>query len=481
MPPPLSPKARNGAPPPRRGGPAAAPKPAPDPLTRASRWVQDYKDGPVFALTVDAAVLVNALVVGTELDYGGNAPAYFKTLRYAICGLYALELGLRAFVDGLLRRKLAQNPKETRPVGVLFFSPHRAGGLANCCEFLLVLSAFVDTFALSGPTILWRCTVLRVVRYLRIHKLAARWRPLTELWLVLMGLARASKALAWFFLLLICVIYGFGGAAAGLVDSDGIQDTPGFDSHEYFGSTPRSMLTLLQLATLDGWASSVVRPLAASRPFAACVLVVFAFVTAYGFMSVGVGVLVWSTVELAHKHEGHSSQTSMAADFDMIAGLTGYFRDDLWSSNREFLTKRDFQDAMSIPQLALVFRRLELPLLNTESLFRHIDHQRKGRITLEQFEKTLTNLKKPANRFDVACLTATLGGSSTSVLRLERRADAVLGKLESVKRTLSSSFAELNVLAQPDQETGQVPEVVLRRAGAIVNVAAASAPPRYTF
>jgi hypothetical protein len=444
--------------------------------------LQGYKDSAVFALTIDVAVLVNALAVGLELDFSDSRepPPIFQTIRLLVCGLYLWEVFWKLLVDGLLRKNLAWKKRETRALGVCFFSPFRAGGRANLFEIGLGLSAIVETFVGINPW-LWRLSVLRTVRWCRIHRLAARWRPLTDLWLVLMGLAQAWKALSWFFLLLLCVMYGMGGAAAGLVDSDGIQHTPGFDSKEYFGSTSRSMLTLLQLATMDGWASSVVRPLMASRPFAAGVLIVFAFVTAYGFLSVGVGVLVWSTVELGKTGEGSVDKASMSTDLDIIAALTNYFKEDLWAANRdETLTKRDFLDAMSVPQLASAFRKLDLPLPDIESLFRHMDHQRSGRITLAQFEKSLTNMKTPATRFDVACLTATLGGSSTSVSRLERRADSALSKLETVKRTLTHSFGELSALAEPDSETGQVPEVMLRRMGKIVNVREPP-PPRYTF
>mmetsp|Transcript_94178 Transcript_94178/g.304278 ORF Transcript_94178/g.304278 Transcript_94178/m.304278 type:complete len:434 (-) Transcript_94178:157-1458(-) len=402
---------------------------------------------------IDAVVLANVLMVGLEVDQAGEAG--FQVPRIAFCLIYAVEMAVRILSDGLQSWKQAA---------------------VNLLDLLVVVMAVIDT-ARGQSTWLWRSTLLRALRFLRIYRAAARYRLLRDLWLVLVGLARAARGLAWLALLLVVLLFACSAAATGLVrssvlsdegaaDCDVEQDFDCFNVQEYFGSVPRSLLTLLQLATLDSWASHVVRPLALSNPFAATVLAAFAVATAYGLLSVAVGMLVFSTVELARSHGDHASVKATREDDETIAMLTDYFKAILMMDQRATLDYVELQDAMSVPQVASALKGLDLPVLDIKELFAHLDKGRQGEITLEAFGSGLRLMKQPASRFDIACLSATIGGSVTFTGRLKARATAMHDRLEGLGQTLAAAFEEVEQVARHGHAS-EAPELHLRRTGRI--------------
>merc|ERR1712151_526988 len=136
---------------------------------------------------------------------------------------------------------------------------------------------------------------------------------------------------------------------------------------------------------------------------------------------------------------------------------------------RPTISKREFTEAMSVPQVVRAINKLELPVKDHDELFSHLDRDRCGEMTPAEMQKRLETMKRPANRFDIACLTASIGGSVTYVHRMEKRTDALLHELKDLKWRMRQSFLELNQLTRTDNDSGQVPEVVLRKAGKIYN------------
>jgi len=330
-------------------------------------------------------------------------------------------------------------------------------------------------------------TVLRLLRYLRVWRLAATKASLRDLWLVLVGTARAFKAICWLLAVLLLMLYSCAGAATGMAllserDQAGECAEELYASGEcldkdlYFGSIIRSSMTLFQCITLDGWAAKVVRPLWGTNPITASSLTLFAVAMAYGLISVAVGVLVWSTIDLARNHQSHASQVDIARDFDIIRVLRGYFDKTLHLDGKSTIGRREFQEACSVSVVQRALAKLDLPVADYEELFQHLSIGC-GEVTPEEFQKRLETLKRPANRFDIACLTASIGGSVTYVTRMERRSEVLLEDLHDLKVKMRRSFSELHGLTKTD--TDSVPEVVLRKAGRIYNPVPPG-PPRFT-
>jgi hypothetical protein len=227
------------------------------------------------------------------------------------------------------------------------------------------------------------------------------------------------------------------------------------------------MLTLLQCVTLDGWASHIVRPLLVRKPLPAAFVALFAIITAYGLLSIAIGVLVWSTVDLARSHMDHESHKATRTDAEIVGLLKDYFESAMTIEDRTTLDEHSLRDALSVPEVAAAFKRLDLPVKDVEELFEHLDRHHKGEITIQEFEHGLSELNQPSNRFDMACLSATVGGAATFAKVLSMRTGYCSGGLSQLKADLEPAFALLEELARPEGGMGQVPEVRLRAAGKI--------------
>merc|ERR1712113_689477 len=122
-------------------------------------------------------------------------------------------------------------------------------------------------------------------------------------------------------------------------------------------------------------------------------------------------------------------------------------------------------EALSVPQAEAALKFLELPVTDVTELFSHIDKDKRGEISKEQFQEGLTQLKRPASRQDAAMLTASIGGIGYTVDCLEQRAEDVVSKMNRLNSTLGTAFAGLRELAEGS--AGQDVEVFLRKVGCI--------------
>lgn len=414
----------------------------------------------VFNLCIDLVVLANAVVVSFEVDANGDNETMFAVVRSAFCLIYIAEMVIQLLA-------FRECPK---------------------VQLIIVLVASVAAFALTGDLKkLWRVTVLRLFRYLRIWQEAAKHSSLRDLWIVLVGLAHAAKAILWLHVVLAGCIYACAGAATGMallsLDQPGAcsESVDGYclDTELYFGSILKSGLTLFQCITLDGWAGQVVRPLWHINPIMAVCITAFSVVIAYAMVSVAIGVLVFSTVNLARKHLCHDSMVEMARDFEIVRWLRRYFERTLEFDQRNTIGHREFNDAMSVKHVENAIKRLDLPVADNEQLFQHLARDSGNEMTPAEFQKRMETILRPANRFDIACLTAGIGGSVTHVHRMDKRTDELINDLRGLKVRMRRSFSELNQMTRTGQESGDVPEVVLRQAGRIFNPIPPG-PPRFT-
>merc|ERR1740138_891582 len=143
---------------------------------------------------------------------------------------------------------------------------------------------------------------------------------------------------------------------------------------------------MLQVVTLDRWTGHIVRPLSHMRPFAAAAIFCFVVVTTYCLLSIAVGVLVWSTVELAKNHDTHRENVALVQDRELIGDLREYFDQTLKLDDRESLDFKELQEGMLVPQVRHAYQMLDLPVTDLKQLWTHLDQDRRGEVTVDEFE-----------------------------------------------------------------------------------------------
>ncbi|CAE7319084.1 unnamed protein product [Symbiodinium natans] len=436
----------------------------------------------VFALLCDLVVFCNLVYIGVEVDFGDNAglkePFFWCRVGFLIwCGL---EFSIRIL-----------------GAGTDFLS------LRNLCEMIFVSCAALDVLLFTEPGWLWRFSGLRSWRMLRVYQFARTSTKLKELSLVLDSMIRSSKALLYLAGVMGVVYWSAGAWARGILTSNGTLDVLDADTvDEYWGQSLKAAFTMFQLSTNDGWAASVVRPVLDLDVFGGLLLLVYTWVTSYTMISLGIGVMVWATVEEARSGGDHGAYVRNLEDREAIGEIRTHFEQrsgshvswvmvlslvvavhaggstvglsvvaflfalGAWAQGN-FIDYQELRDAMTIPEIMGAIRHLELPVSDALTLFEHVDVMQSGRITLDELMDSIKSLTSKATPFDTCCLTARIGGTATFTTRLVTRTDIVAVTLEEIRSKLRLGIDELTRASIEDEELTQVPEVFLRKSGHI--------------
>jgi hypothetical protein len=425
---------------------------------RAQRIIIDLLKSNFFDVTTDVVVVLNAAYVYLEVDMPEMVEGYDILIPTVFCVYYIAECSVRLLWEGsslFLKRPL------------------------HAVEFFITMVAIAGVFASSASKVVWRLSVFRLVRCLRIMKKAGRSYSLADLWLVLVGLKHSARAMMWLLLLLALAALIFGGATRGLVyagtDDDLTTVVCGGDNFRihlrcldvdrYFGSVSDTALTMMQITTLDRWAAHVVRPLAGMRPEAAFFCVLFVIGVSYGLLSIVIGAVVWCTVSLARQHDNHRDRVTLVQGVERIKDLRNYFHRCLKLEDRELLDFREIREGMQIPQVKKAYNDLDLPVTDIHQLWEHLDERAEGEITLDQFEHGCKILLEPAKRFDMACLSARLHGRAAFAENLERRCESTIADMDDLFARLSVGMGKLRKHVLSEDVNELFAEVGLRRAG----------------
>jgi len=403
----------------------------------------------VFGIVCDVVVLLNLLYIGFEVDFGDDeewAPR-FLMIRISFLAWCAVEFFIR--IGGL---------------GADFFS------MRGCAELIFVACAVLDVALFEKPGWLWRMSGLRSWRMLRVYQFARTSKKLKELSLILDALLRGWKALLYLAAVMLVTCWAAGGWARGILRSSGTFDEnlpEDLNVEEYFGDSIKSALTMFQLSTGDGWAASVVRPVWNKDLFGGMMLVLFTWASSYTLLSLGIGVMVWATVEEARSGGDHAAHVQAVEDRELLGEIRRYFEASLALQDRDFIDYMEVRDAFLVPEIIHAIKILELPMQTPEALFAHVDITESGRISVDELLKAIQVLISKATPFDTCCLTARIGGTATFSTRLVARTEKVEEKLADIRQTLSLGMKELSRAAEEDEDLTQVPEVGLRKEGRI--------------
>lgn len=205
-----------------------------------------------FELAVTILIIINAVILGLE-----TSPAIMAAWGPL---LVALDKALLAvFVAELAMRMVAYGPA--------FF---RSGW--NVFDFVVVAIALIPA---SGAL-----SVLRALRVLRVLRLIT---VIPSLKRVVGAMIKALPGMGSIIVLLMLVFYVSAVMATKLFQAT---------EPEAFGSLDRSLFTLFQLMTLDGWSGEIVKPVLENHPYAMLFFMPFILFSAFVVLNLFIGVVV---------------------------------------------------------------------------------------------------------------------------------------------------------------------------------------------
>lgn len=205
------------------------------------RWAKPIVRNSKFEWACATLILLCAMMIGAEAHYnvthvGEPEPVVFRVLNTCFNVAFTLELCLRILVDQLF-----------------FFSCRNASIHWNLLDTILVSIAVVEEFlalVMTSALQMSGLKILRMVRLARILRIVRVVRFFSELRVMVNGVIGSGKSLCWALLLLVGVNFLFGVVFMQLsvefLENSEASSSSHSDLLRYFGSLPRTMLTLYQ-------------------------------------------------------------------------------------------------------------------------------------------------------------------------------------------------------------------------------------------
>jgi len=406
-----------------------------------------------FNLFVAFCVVMNTITLGLEQDMTPKgAPIADKMLWYMIGMIFVF-----CFVIELLCR----------------FSSDTKGfwwDAANILDVFIVSGALIDYFLLmpgdlANAGILRLFTMLRTLRIVRLVKLVRMFSAFRELWLLVGGLVNSLKALGWVGIVVVIVLYVCSILTTTEIgqNDDVYGSGPSYDGEvwpykEYFGTVWKSMFTLFQVLTLDGWCDDIVRHVVHRQPVMAVFFVVFLLITAFGLMNVIIGIIVENTLAAAQVADSRVEQQEAYARKKAVEKLEQILAKSDVNRTGE-ISREELAAAGQSPVVQEQFKAIGLRFEEAQEIFGLLDYEGRGIIELKRFAASCRELVGGARRRDIVQVEITVGTLAQRLDSLDRKFSSMESEVRGL-HDLADDFVQntVRLLTGFDGSRRQAPE-----------------------
>lgn len=364
------------------------------------RGVFRFVHGVPFNLLGSFMIGLNVIMLGVsanarlqcELSKTPESPAW-EYIEAGFVVFFTVEVVLRMFADR-----------------ILFLFGHEWKW--NVFDLVLVLSSILDLFlskftnaALSDVTM---ARGLRFVRFVRIIRIARAVRAFHSLRIVVFAIIESVMQLIWCLLVVGVIIYIF--ALLFLLGLTEHVSSPAWDSNdqaaallENYGSVPTAILTLFM--TISGGVDwrDVMRPLESIHWIYQPVFTFYVFLMVIGVLNVVMGAFVAATAEITNKDREALIKNEIV-QFQAYSNNIKAFFQDADTDGSGLLSWEEFQEHLKVPKVAAYFRSLELDMTQAHVLFKLLDRDGNGEVSLDEFLAGCLRLKGQAKSLEVNML-----------------------------------------------------------------------------
>jgi len=340
---------------------------------------------PIFEYLTGLLVITNAVTLGIETNYQvthrvEHIPKAFSVTEAAFCVLFTVEQLMRLQVHG--RR---------------FFT--MKGWPWNIFDLVVVTLQLVEqvSHVLRWVNIHMNVSVIRtcrVLRLIRITRLIRVVRLVQELRMLVASILNSFKSLGWTLLLLAIVIYIFSVLFTQIVLDAIDADVPvAKDLERWFGSLPRTALTLFE-SILGGlsWEEPV-SPLISVSPVAACLFCFYVAFCVFALMNVVTGVFVDKAMQSAQDHKDKYLANQISDLFFSAA-----------DNDSGDITWEMFQQRMGTPEMKEYFKAINVDPSEAYGLFQLLDTDDSGGVDCEEIVNGLLRLRGGARALELSLL-----------------------------------------------------------------------------
>eukprot|EP00747_Dinoflagellata_sp_TGD_P107646 gnl/TRDRNA2_/TRDRNA2_170181_c3_seq3.p1 gnl/TRDRNA2_/TRDRNA2_170181_c3~~gnl/TRDRNA2_/TRDRNA2_170181_c3_seq3.p1 ORF type:complete len:349 (-),score=46.27 gnl/TRDRNA2_/TRDRNA2_170181_c3_seq3:34-990(-) len=299
----------------------------------------------------------------------------------------------------------------------------------------------------------------RMARILRTIRIARVMRSVAALRGILLSVVEAMRPLCWALTLLVMIMY----VVAVVITQSALLDLTRDLSHSneqselriFWGSLPRSMLTLFQVITEGVEWADVIGPLANISPLLVCVFLMYIGVVYFVVLNVITGVVCNIAIQQASQDPDTVVQNLISSRKAYVSKLVHLFRAmDIDASGG--VTIHEMEQLIKGEKMHAWLEAMDLDPDDAWEFFRLLDTDEGNTVDLGEFVTGCLKLRGMAKGIDLAVLMAET--------RWMRK------RLSRFMNYVEQQFGELQPSAQDsvylkDQE-GPAPDIEMRHFGA---------------
>jgi hypothetical protein len=322
--------------------------------------------------------------MGFQTDHEDAAVVFFEVLDNIFTLVFTVEMVIKIFA----------------------FRTRYFCDLWNVFDFIITTISIVDLWimaAVGGGGGMNVLAVFRIFRVFRAVRLLRMLKSLRQLVLIVEGLVHAIETSSWVAMLLVLLLYIFSILCVRIIgtpgtykgyseDPEDFAESRDFNSFQFFGTIPRAMFTLLNLAMLtDDW-YVVSRALLEEQPGILVVFLLFVLFCNFGLLNVIIGITVETVMESARGFDDNEDAKRKQAMLERLETLYEFvFTLDM--NKDESIDASELVAAWDRPELQELLSIVNLPVgADAEELVDLIDSDGDGHLEMDEFVRSLVRL-----------------------------------------------------------------------------------------
>mmetsp|Transcript_30190 Transcript_30190/g.65988 ORF Transcript_30190/g.65988 Transcript_30190/m.65988 type:complete len:614 (-) Transcript_30190:83-1924(-) len=365
-------------------------------------WMRTIVRTNSFELFFAMAILLNSAMIGIEVDYSSKNPNTTATMFFYICQVlftlvFTVEFLCRVIADGMTYYFCSKD---------WMWNWFDACILSACIFETVVLTIETKSEEMSNMDNLSVIRMLRITRILRTFRATRAIRVVSALRTLVFSIIHTLKSLVWAMALLVMDMYLYGivftEAAADYIGRGGGKYEEAMD--EFWGDLLTSIFTLFK--SICGGLSwhEAVRPLGDAHALLVILFATYVAFTYFAVLNVVTGFFCHSAIETAERDPDMIAHRLMERRQDYAEKLRKLFR-SVDEDGSGAITVEELEKLLTDRSLQANFEALGLDTQDAWTLFKLFDKDRTNSIEVEEFVEGCIRLRGSAKGIDIAKLT----------------------------------------------------------------------------
>jgi len=388
-----------------------------------------------FNLSIGAIIVVNTLMIGIDVDYAPRTGVLSEKLAW-----FLIDVSFTLLFVGEMAAKQ------------YFYRWAYFKTNANRFDFLLVLFAVIDNLLslMEVDAGIGKMRMLRMIRLIRLVRLVRLIRMFKGLWLVVSGLIQSLRTILWVSVLLLVLCYVCGILATLSIGRNAAYEgyekiSGGWDHRKYFGTLPRSMVTMFQIVTLENWCDPIVRHVLTNQPAMAIFFLIFIFLTTFGLLNLVVGIIVENTLSVARNNTTKIKKVKDLEQKRILSAMKDIFiAGDVDKSGT--IDLEEFENMLQAKKVTSKLLACGIAVDEARELFHILDLDGSGILDIDEFVGGCLKLKGVAKSKDLLAVQMAMQSLSTRVEKLAvgiKKEEQLVEKLDVLSARMTRNYSEI--------------------------------------